>query len=543
MKLKIGLLVDDNQVEAWLYKGLQRLLKSDYAEVTLIVNNTTPYHDNNTQYFLYNKLRALDNKLFKQKPDALEKQDIHTLFPDAKRHDVTPLQETYHDSLREEDIMILKEQKLDILVRCGFRILKGDILTAAKYGVWSYHFGDQSESRGMVDGGFWESINKTPQTGITLQILDENLDAGKILYQSWGLTQQISPNKNINFLKWLATPFLARTLKRLHDEGEKKFFEAVKEQNNSFDFYDAPLYKKPTNRQAIVPFAKYLYKFTKRLIMKRFFDEEWFVMINLDPKTSKSLPHFKRIVSPLGILWADPFVVEKEDGYYLFVEEMSYKENVGHLAVLELDKEGNVTKNTTILNTGSHLSYPNIFQEDGEWWMIPESGASRKISLYKATNFPYEWELHMHLKEDVKNADTTLHYHDDKWWMFVNIDEDEGTLLYNELYLFSADDFRSNDWKPHPQNPIVSDVKSSRPGGKIFIEDGKIIRPAQNSSHRYGYGLSFNEIITLNEAHYEEREIGKILPKWDKKIGGTHTYNQAGDLTVIDAWGLRNKFL
>ena len=544
MKLKIGLLVDDLSVEAWMYRGLEKILNNDYAEVTLIINNTTPYHDKESQYLLYRSLRKLDNKLFKTNPDAEIKKNIKTLLPSATILQVTPTQERYHDRLASKDIETIKEHQLDVLVRCGFRILKGEILTTAKYGVWSYHFGDQHESRGMADGGFWESIHKAPQTGVTLQVLDENLDGGQILTQSWALTQQISPKKNITFLKWLASPFLARTLKRLHDLGEEKFFKEVSDKHNSLQFYDAPQYKKPNNMETIVPFAKYLYKFTKRLAMKRFFDEEWFVMINLNPNTAKSLPHYKKVISPLGILWADPFVVEKEDGdgYYLFVEEMSYKENVGHLSVLDLDTQGNVTKNTTILNTGSHLSYPNIFQEDGAWWMIPESGASRKISLYKATNFPYEWELHMHLVEDVKSADTTLHYHDNKWWLFTNIDEEEGSLLYNELFLYSADDFRTQEWTPHPQNPIVSDVKSSRPAGKIFIEDGKIIRPAQNSSTRYGYGLSFNEIITLNEHTYKEKEIGKIHPNWDKKIGGTHTYNRVGKLTVIDAWGLRNKF-
>ncbi len=545
VKLKIGLLVDNNQVEAWFYKAVERLVDSDYAEVTLIINNTQPYHDSTNRYLIYDTLRTLDNRLFAQKPDAQIKQDITSLFPNATTLDVSAIHDNYHDSLSDNDITHIKAAQLDVLVRSGFRILKGDILHASKYGVWSYHFGDQRESRGMIDPGFWESINKTSQTGVTLQILDDNLDGGKVLYQSWSLTQQISPKKNIIFLKWLASPFLSRTLKRLYTLKEEAFFREIEAKNPPLHYHDRPLYRKPNNKEAIIPFIKYLYKFTKRLIMKRFFDEEWFVMYNLDPNTSHSLRNYKKIISPLGILWADPFALKREDGkgYYIFVEEMSYKENIGHLAVLEMDYDGNITKSTPILNTGSHLSYPNIFKEDGEWWMIPESGASRKISLYKASNFPYEWKLEKHLMEDVKSADTTLLYHDNKWWMFTNIDEDEGSLLYNELFLFYADDFRTSNWTPHPLNPIVSDVKSSRPAGKIFVKDGKIIRPAQNSSHRYGYGLSFNEITTLTTEDYQEQEISSILPFWDKKIGGTHTFNQSGDLTVIDAWGLRNKFL
>jgi hypothetical protein len=291
-----------------------------------------------------------------------------------------------------------------------------------------------------------------------------------------------------------------------------------------------------------VPFAKYLYKFTKRLVLKAFYFEEWFMMVCLDPKNAHDLNSYKKITSPLGIMWADPFVVKRDGGYYIFVEEMPYATMTGHLAVIEIDHEGNVIKSTKILDTGSHLSYPNIFKEDDNWYMIPESGASRKISLYKATNFPYEWELDKHLMEDVKSADTTLLKKDGKWWMFVNIDEDQNTLLYNELFLFSADDFRSHEWKPHPQNPIVSNVASSRPAGKIIEKNGKLIRPSQKSSLRYGHGTYFNEIEILNEKEYREKEVGSIIPKWDKKIGGTHTYNECEDLTIIDAWGLRRKF-
>jgi len=521
--LKVGVIVDNEKVQEWFLSALEKIQKSDFAKIELIINNK---EISKNQAFLYTKLRELDKKLFKQNPDAQTKKKLDY---DLKKVDIS-------------DLDAIKEANLDVIVYGGDELIKGEILNSSKHGVWGFHFGDYMKSRGMKDGGFWESINNVPETGITLQVLDHSLNGGKPLYRSWGLTQQISPNKNINFLKWLATPFLSRVLKRLNTLGDEEFYKEVKKLEKEFDFYDHPYYKTPTNLETIVPFAKYLYKFTKRLVLKAFYFEEWFLMISLDPKNAHDLNSYKKITSPLGIMWADPFVVEKEDGYYVFVEEMPYKSMVGHLAVLELDCEGNVKKSTKILDTGSHLSYPNIFKIDDVWYMIPESGASRKISLYRATNFPYEWELDMHLMEDVKSADTTLLQKDGKWWMFVNIDEDQNTLLYNELFLFSSDELRSDNWLPHPQNPIVSNVAYSRPAGKIIEKNGKLIRPSQKSSLRYGHGTYFNEIEVINENEYREKEVGSIIPKWDKNIGGTHTYNQVGDLTIIDAWGLRRKF-
>ncbi len=523
--LKIGVIIDNGKVEEWFYRSLKRLIDSDYARIDLIINNTPKMHK---KHFLYDLLRRVDKKLFSQNPDA---QTQRSFDLNVQKVEI-------------DQIKAIKEKELDLIVYGGNEIIKGEILHSAKYGVWGHHFGDYMKSRGMRDGGFWESINNIPETGITLQILDESLNGGTPLYRSWGLTQQISPNKNINFLKWLATPFLSRVVKRLDELGEERFFEEIKILKKEFDFYDYPYQKTPNDLETIIPFIKYLYKFTKRLVLKSIYFEEWFLMYNLDPKTAHDLNSYKKITSPLGIMWADPHIVEKEDksGWYIFVEEMPYATMRGHLAVLEMDKKGNVSNSKKILDIGSHLSYPHIFKEDGKWWMIPESGASRKITLYRATNFPYEWEKEMDLMENIKSADTTLLKKDGKWWMFVNIDEDQNTLLYNELFLFSSDDFKTTKWKAHPKNPIVSNVANSRPAGKIIEHNGRLIRPSQKSSLRYGHGTYFNEIEVLNEYDYKEKEVGSIIPNWDKKIGGTHTFNQCAKLTIIDAWGLRRKF-
>jgi len=35
----------------------------------------------------------------------------------------------------------------------------------------------------------------------------------------------------------------------------------------------------------------------------------------------------------------------------------------------------------TILNTGSHLSYPFLLEWQGELYMLPEAGASREVDV------------------------------------------------------------------------------------------------------------------------------------------------------------------
>ena len=108
--------------------------------------------------------------------------------------------------------------------------------------------------------------------------------------------------------------------------------------------------------------------------------------------------------------------------------------------------------------------------------------------------------------------------------------------------MFYSESLNTENWIPHPLNPIISDVRKSRPAGNIFIHDGKLIRPSQNSSKRYGFGLKINEITILNENEYEEIEIESIEPDWDKQVIAIHTFNHLGNLTVADGLLRRKRF-
>ena len=143
--------------------------------------------------------------------------------------------------------------------------------------------------------------------------------------------------------------------------------------------------------------------------------------------------------------------------------------------------------------------------------------------------------------EDISAVDATLFQHQDKWWLFVNIAENEGASLCDELFLFHSESPLSSEWIPHPRNPLISDIKKSRPAGRIFERNGRIYRPSQIDSPHYGYGTNLNEIIRLTETEYEEKPVASIEPKWDKNITGAHTFNYGHGLTLIDARLRRRK--
>jgi hypothetical protein len=276
-----------------------------------------------------------------------------------------------------------------------------------------------------------------------------------------------------------------------------------------------------------------------RRVEKYFFLDQWIIL------AGKSLSHdllnwsaLRPIVPDMKRYWADPFIIQKENRYYVFIEEKILSTNRGRIVCLTLDETGSLLSEQIVLERPYHLSYPFIFEHRGEMYMMPESAENRTVEIYRCVKFPDQWQYVKNLMTDIYAVDATLLEHENKWWLFANVKEENGSSL-DSLHLFFADDPLADRWMPHPKNPIVRGIDSARPAGRIFFRDGKLIRPSQDSSRRYGFALKFNSIETLNETDYAEKNVSAFFPK--DNFLATHTFNQAGDLTVVDAVIRRRK--
>ena len=157
---------------------------------------------------------------------------------------MVPEQTKFIDRIVLNDIEKIKTYDIDVFIRLGFRILKGDILSIAKSGVWSYHHGDNDINRGRPPG-MWEFLQKWDTTGMILQVLTNDLDNGQVLFRSYSTTNLNSWKKNKNNYYWKGVSFLPRKLEELHRLGKDSFFEHVFEDNKEPKFYSNQLYKNP----------------------------------------------------------------------------------------------------------------------------------------------------------------------------------------------------------------------------------------------------------------------------------------------------------
>ena len=155
------------------------------------------------------------------------------------------------------------------------------------------------------------------------------------------------------------------------------------------------------------------------------------------------------------------------------------------------------------------------------------------MEVYRAVDFPSKWELHKVLLSNVGAVDPTLLHYAGKFWLFVNMVTTAGAPINDELFAFHSDS-PFGPWLPHSQNPIVSDVCSARPAGRIFEQDGQLIRPSQDCSVRYGHKVKLNRIDVLTETEYRESEIGEIGPEWMRGNLATHSLSADENIRVVD---------
>jgi hypothetical protein len=326
--------------------------------------------------------------------------------------------------------------------------------------------------------------------------------------------------------------------------GSDNFMEKLREDMQVPQFYFNRLYITPTNFEVITGLIKIYYKKLTLLIRRIFSFQQWILLYRIEknsPAPSTSFFRYKKLFPPKDRFWADPFIVFENNLYYVFIEELMYDSNKGHISVFTISPEGELSTPQKIIEEKYHLSYPFVFQEQDDYYMIPESMENKSIDLYKCSVFPDKWEKVKVLMNNINAVDPTLFFYNNKYWLFVNVRENEGASEWDELFLYYADDFKSDAWTSHPQNPIVSDVKKARPAGRIFKQNGQYYRPSQNCSGHYGRGMTINRITVLNENEYKEEVVQFIFPRWDKKLISTHTLSFEKNLTVIDGLYLRKK--
>jgi hypothetical protein len=541
-KLNIGLLLDSYHVQAWVFQAIKRIIDSDYAEILLVVltDRITNRNKLENHGFLTQLVDTIDTKLFVRQYNAVEQKELESILAGIDTFEICLEQDTNTGPSSVEEIECIRKVNLDILVNFSHQHIDEKIASTSKYGVWQYCFGDHTITNGE-SAGYWEVIQNKPLTTAILYSQGVDSLSEKTLFQSNISTYKYSFARNRSTLFWFASIFLIRQIELLARLGEKRFFQEISRYNHTPTPSCFPKYNNPSGWDIFVGSMKLPGRIINELLMRTFFRDTWYLMYGFNRELSMGVEGFKIIMPPKDRFWADPHIIQQGNNYYIFIEEYIYHQRKGHISVIEIDSERNSKEPVPVLNKEYHLSYPSVFELDGTYFMIPESSANKTIDLYYCEEFPIKWNFKMTLLQGVHAVDTTVIYFQGKWWLFTGINENGGVFPDVELFVFFSDNLFSSKWTPHPLNPVISGATSSRPAGRIYIQDGKLYRPSQDCSKIYGASFSINEINCLSDIDYAEEEIVTIKADWDNTVQATHTYNRVGQLTVIDAFIRRPK--
>lgn len=238
------------------------------------------------------------------------------------------------------------------------------------------------------------------------------------------------------------------------------------------------------------------------------------------------------IIPNTGRYWAaDPFLFKHDGKTYVFFEMYDRWKGRGLIGYREIFGDNSFSDMKEVLDCGHHLSYPNIFEHNGEIYFIPESYMANQIILYRAVRFPDKWEKCAVLVDDIIACDTTM------------IDEEYMITLANNSTNTKTETllFRNHEgkWQRTLNNPVETNPAYARCGGKIFKYKDRLIRPAQDGVGGYGMGVVFREILSYGEKEYKEQTLGKITIddikyNAERRYDGVHTYNFNDEYEIID---------
>ena len=429
-------------------------------------------------------------------------------------------------TLSNENVVKFQSSNFDLAVRAGFGILDSTFFNVCKNGIISLHLGDSRKVRGSMPG-FYESLFKHDEIGFIIQKINDKLDGGEVIFRA-NYPAKSRWNDNHLFIIGLSFEIYYKTILNLL--------------NNNISYFEVgqPYFAKLNIAPSLYTTLKYIY-----ILLKDTFLNNWIFYFGKNPCwhvhfingdwNSAFFYKSKVIQNNLNSFFADPFPVKINEVVYLFVEEYLYPTRKGVISLLKYENS-EFKYIGIVLDLPFHLSFPFIYQENDEIYMIPEQAHSNLIGLYKATDFPLKWELHKVLLEDVDAADTILIKIENVYWLFTNIDRTQTKIHSSELHIFYNYELNTN-WLPHPQNSTQKICSfGKRNASEIFQKNGKLYRFGQIQGNSfYGRGIALFE-IKINENEYSEILINDFYPDFSSKIKGLHHISSTGDLTFIDCY-------
>lgn len=558
-RLRVGVMLDSMQLRRPFAHTLAQVVAANFADLVVVVQAATDSRsqqgsrrnilarivtvlkeNRRRRQVLFALYERFDRFLHPNQQSQMDSVDVADLLADTELVVARPMRAGYDIRFAASDIQLLRERQLDVLLRFGFGIIRGDILNAAKFGVWSYHHGDNEFFRGGPSG-FWELFEQAPLTGAILQQLNDTLDGGRVLARIQAPTKlgySLTSNRLAPYLS--AQSLVIQKLRDLHRFG----WDYISQESASPLPYRGlrKLYKAPTNVEMCGFLGRRAVEAARRRLPRwlgggRRRPGMWRVGVRRNSGAlpwTRSLQDWCWIEPPAGHYFADPILCDWRGQTYLFVEDFDLAEGKGSISVTSLSNDGRPEGFRKILTRPYHLSFPNVFSREGEMFLVPETRSAGRIELYRAEKFPDTWRRERTILAYPGVESVLFPLGGGRELLITGIADAPQAQV--SMHIFIADGLQS-DWRPHPQSPVHCDVRYSRNSGPLLHLPGEgLVRVSQDGSVRYGRQMHFHRIKDITTEKYLEEYCATITGT-DVHEGaiGTHTYSASTKWQAVDA--------
>jgi hypothetical protein len=483
------------------------------------------------RHLLYEAYVRADRRWFGRDDDPLAAVPVESCGGASTRRVRLP-----GDPSSASNLAAIAAEDLDVLLCLAPDVPTDRLAACARFGAWSLYAGGLRGRAGEAQL-FWQMLDSEFVAPITLRAHTPT-DGERAIYRSVVGSDQASLHRSRCRAARRAAHLPARRLRDLQQRGWP-FITSLPEYAER-----PPSPERGRSRPSNAMMVPFLWRIARdvasRRLALRLGEKQWFIAyrrVEEGAPANGDSARLTMITPPAGRFYADPFLFQRDGRRFIFFEDYEWSCRRAVICYVEIDERGRHCSPRLALEQDCHLSYPFVFEEDDAVYMLPETAGRRTVELYRAWRFPGDWTLDRVLLRDVSATDATLLHHEGRLWLFVAMAVDGGPAI-DELFVFSSDSLQG-EWEPHPMNPVVSDVRSARPAGRIFRRNGHLVRPAQDCSRSYGWRLVFNRIEALSPTDYRERPVGAIEPAPDSGNFRTHSYDSDGTYEVLDGFRMR----
>ena len=342
--MRVGILIKQfDGLSNWELRIIREIISNDNLDLSLLIMDGRKGDED--QKSLKSRLRRLlrsknilgkilfaahvliEDRIFRFKSTVDRKRVIQTLKTVDTVH-LKPMRKGVLDIFSSEDAELIKSHSLDIILRHEFNIIRGEVLNSSKYGIWSFHHGDNAINRGGP-AGFWEIILKQPTVGVTLQQLTPELDGGLVIDKAF-FNRHWSYIKTKNEIFEGSVSLLFKNIRQL---------QAGQFAPTKSPVYYNPLYKVPNAWNVLKYIHRFYFTISSKLIGRlcsKLLGVKyncWTLFIAKGNFINSTLFKLKPVTLPKDEFWADPFLIDYKDETYVFFENYEYSLNKGKILV------------------------------------------------------------------------------------------------------------------------------------------------------------------------------------------------------------------